>query len=54
VEIGGELGGESFDVLLNTGKFVSPLALALRDWLDVEQFSNPVLMRNIRREGRRL
>lgn len=49
-----DLAGESFDLLMDTGKVVSPLPLAQRDWTDPEHFSNPFLVRNIRRDGVRL
>lgn len=48
---GHELAGDAFDVLMETDAFVSPLGLSLDDWNSPDGFSNPVLLRNIRRDG---
>ena len=44
----------AFDVLLETGVFVSPLPLWDGDLDHPERAKNPALMRNIQREGLRL
>lgn len=41
-------------VLLETGRLVSPFPIALDDWQNPDQFSNPFLIANIKREGIRL
>jgi predicted nucleotidyltransferase len=46
-----EMAGEAFEVMLDTGLFLAPIAIARSDWLEPEHYSNPFLIRNIRREG---
>ncbi len=49
-----DMAGIAFDVLLETDIFVSPLPIWLDEWVNPECYSNPALLRNIRREGVRL
>jgi predicted nucleotidyltransferase len=44
----------AYDVLLETGINISPLPVWLDEWEHPETHSNPVLLRNIAREGLRL
>ena len=44
----------AFDVLLDTGVLVQALPLSREELAHPEQFSNPALIHNIRREGIRL
>jgi uncharacterized protein len=44
----------AYDVLLETGVYVSPLPVWLDEWEHPERYSNPELLRNIAREGVRL
>ena len=46
-----EMAGEAFDVMLESGLFLAPIAIARDDWLNPEGHSNPYLIRNIRRDG---
>ena len=48
------MAGIAFDVLLDTGILVQALPLWLDEMAHPEQFSNPALIDNIRREGIRL
>ena len=48
------MAGIEFDVLLDTGILVQALPLWLNELTHPEQFSNPALIDNIRREGIRL
>ena len=48
------MGNESYDVLTETGQYVSPLPIKLDHWRDPAWHSNPFLLANIRREGVRL
>jgi predicted nucleotidyltransferase len=49
--IGAEMGADTLDALDKTGRFVSPLPIALTHWLNPSTYSNPFLLANIRREG---
>jgi uncharacterized protein len=49
--IGGGLAEESFDLLMATGRFLSPFAISLNDWENPHVFANPALIRNIKRDG---
>jgi uncharacterized protein len=49
--IGAEMGGDTYDVMVETGQFVIPLPIAIEKWLDPEKHSNPYLLANVRREG---
>lgn len=49
-----DMSDTAFDVLLETGILVSPLPVWLDEWEHPENYSNPTLLRNIRREGVRL
>ena len=44
----------AYDVLLETGINISPLAVWVDEWEHPERFSNPALLRNIAIEGVRL
>ena len=46
-----DMASDAFDVMLDTGLVLAPLAISRRDWLDPAQHSNPFLIRNILREG---
>ena len=46
-----DMAGDAFDVLLDTGLFLAPIAIAQADWRDPQHHSNPFLIRNIQREG---
>ncbi len=48
------MAGIAFDVLLDTGILVQALPLSPDELAHPEQFSNPALIHNIRREGIRL
>lgn len=48
------MAGIAFDVLLDTGVLVQALPLSRDELAHPEQFSNPTLIDNIRREGIRL
>jgi predicted nucleotidyltransferase len=41
----------AFDVMLDTGVLVSPLPIWLDEWASPDDYSNPLLLRNIQREG---
>lgn len=49
--IGAEMGGDTIEVLNVTGRYVSPLPIALVHWRSPTTHSNPFLLANIRREG---
>lgn len=49
-----DMAGIAFDVLLDTGILVEALPLWEEEWEHPEQFNNPALLENIRREGVRL
>lgn len=44
----------AYDVLLETGILIQPLPIWEDEWEHPENYSNPVLLRNISREGVRL
>jgi predicted nucleotidyltransferase len=44
----------AFDILLETGVLIQPLPIWEAEWSHPEDFSNPDLLRNIRRDGVRL
>lgn len=44
----------AYEVLLETGLYISPLPVWADDWEHPEQWSNPDLLRNIAREGIRV
>ena len=46
-----EAAGEAFDMLLETGLLVSPIAITADEWARPQTFSNPFLLRNIERDG---
>lgn len=41
----------AYDVLLETGIRIQPLPIWLEEWNQPENYSNPALLKNIRREG---
>jgi predicted nucleotidyltransferase len=49
--IGAQMGADTIEALDKTGRFVSPLPIALAHWRDPSTHSNPFLLANIRREG---
>lgn len=49
-----DMADVAFDVLLETGILISPLPVWLDEWEHPENYSNPVLLRNINLEGVRL
>ena len=53
-EVSGDMAGIAFDVMMETGVLVSPLPLWEEEFQQPEQFSNPALIANIKREGLRL
>ena len=53
-EVSGDMAGIAFDVMLETGVLVSVLPLWEDEFRQPEQFSNPALIANIKREGLRL
>lgn len=44
----------AFDVMLDTGILISPLPIWLDKWGNSDNYSNPKLLENIRREGVRV
>ncbi|TAN48154.1 MAG: nucleotidyltransferase domain-containing protein [Methylococcaceae bacterium] len=46
-----DMAGIAFDVLLETGVLIEALPLWETEWEHPEQFNNPALIENIRREG---
>lgn len=49
-----DMADVAFDVLLETGILVSPLPIWLDEWEHPGSYVNPLLLRNIKREGVRL
>ena len=49
--VGVDMAGVAFDVMLEAGVLVSPLPIWETEWESPEEFSNPELLRAIRREG---
>ena len=49
--IAAEMGEATFDVLGQTGQYVSPLPIRLDMWRNPAKHSNPFLLANIRRNG---
>ena len=45
------MAGPAYDVMLETGIFISPIPIWKEDWHDPSRHSNPLLVRNIKREG---
>ena len=45
------MAGIAFDVMLETGVLIDPVPLWEEEWNHPEQFSNPALIANIRRDG---
>ena len=46
-----DMSDVTFDVMLETDVLIDPLPLHMEDWEHPENYSNPVLLRNIDREG---
>lgn len=46
-----EMADAGFDTLLETGRVVSVLPIAIDDWRDPSRHSNPFLIANIKRES---
>ena len=53
-KVSGDMAGIAFDVMMETGVLVDPLPLWEDELKRPEQFSNPKLIDNIKREGLRL
>ena len=48
---GSEMAGDAFDYLLETGFYISPFTVSSAHWQQPDGFSNPYLLKNIRRDG---
>ncbi|MGH8226465.1 MAG: nucleotidyltransferase domain-containing protein [Steroidobacteraceae bacterium] len=46
-----EMTDVAYDVLLETGVYISPLPVWLDEWEHPDRYSHPELLRNIAREG---
>ena len=46
-----DMADTAFDVLLETGILISPLPIWLDEWKHPEEYSNPALLHNIRKDG---
>ncbi len=53
-KVAGDMAGIAFDVMMETGILVDPLPMWEDELKRPEQFSNPKLIDNIKREGLRL
>jgi DNA invertase Pin-like site-specific DNA recombinase len=53
-KVAGDMAGIAFDVMMETGVLVDPLPLWEEELERPEEFSNPALIANIKREGLRL
>ena len=51
VEVALVLADMAFDLMLETGVMIEPLPLWEEEWQHPENFNNPALLENIRREG---
>lgn len=51
VEVGPEMTGIGYDVVIESGIFISPFPIWEEDWRDPERHSNPWLIRAIQDEG---
>ena len=51
IDVGVDMAGVAFDVLMDTEILVSPLPIWEDDWAHPEAYSNPLLLENIRRDG---
>jgi predicted nucleotidyltransferase len=49
-----EMADIAYDLLLETGVLIEPLPIWEGEWQSPDSWSNPVLLRNIEREGVRL
>jgi predicted nucleotidyltransferase len=53
-KVSGDMAGIAFDVMMETGVLIDPLPLWEDELRRPEQFSNPALIENIKRDGLRL
>jgi predicted nucleotidyltransferase len=51
IDVGVDMAGVAFDVLMDTEILVSPLPIWEEEWAHPEAYSNPRLLENIRRDG---
>lgn len=52
--LGADMGGDTFDVLMETGRYVSPFPIDIDQWRNPSSHSNPFLLANIKRDGVRV
>ena len=50
IDVGVDMAGVAFDVLMDTEILVSPLPIWEEEWAHPEAYSNPRLLENIRRD----
>jgi uncharacterized protein len=51
IDVGVDMAGVTFDVLMDTEILVSPLPIWEEEWAHPEAYANPRLLENIRRDG---
>lgn len=51
VNVGVDMAGIAFDILMDTEILVSPLPIWEEEWAHPEAYSNPRLLKNIQRDG---
>lgn len=51
IDVGVDMAGVAFDVLMDTEILVSPLPIWEEEWAHPEAYSNPRLLENIQRDG---
>lgn len=49
--VAAEMGGDTFDVMAATGRYVVPMPIAIAHWQNPELHPNPYLLASIRRDG---
>jgi len=49
--VAADMGGETYDVMVETGRYVLPLPIPRRLWDEPTRHSNPYLLANVRRDG---
>lgn len=49
--VAADMGDETYDVMIETGRYVLPLPIARVSWEHPETHSNPYLLANVRRDG---
>lgn len=54
IDVATEMAQAEFDILLETGRLLSVLPIALEDWRNPSLHANPFLIANIKRDGVRL